>query len=392
MGRSPRILIIRRDNIGDLICTTPLIRALREQLPEAYIAVLASSYNVSVLDGNPDVDDVFVFLKRQQKSHGHSQIATLWKRWQLLQQLRRCRFDHVLLANGGWRYGRQLGGRQTIGFRERDNAEHRQPDVIVALANRGRDDHEVMKMARLGAALGIDDALGAARVFPDMVRVAATSARLAALGWQAARPTIALHISSRQPVQRWPEASFVEFARRLLHDTPFQLLLLWAPGAENDPMHPGDDGKAATILAALQGLPVYACPTHSVPDLVAALSLSEQMICSDGGAMHVAAGLGKPILCFFGHSNAREWHPWHVPYVLLQPESRVVADIGVDAALAAFRELQERVSHYFERTHLSMAVDDGHCLVSVCPERVFAASTTRQPANAIEMLARPPTQ
>ena len=65
MNRSPRILIIRRDNIGDLICTTPLLHAARRQFPEAYIAVLASSYNVAVLDRNPDVDDVFVFLKRQ---------------------------------------------------------------------------------------------------------------------------------------------------------------------------------------------------------------------------------------------------------------------------------------------------------------------------------------
>ena len=63
MNRSPRILVIRRDNIGDLLCTTPLLHGLRRQFPQAYIAVL---------DGNPDVDEVFVFLKRQQKKIGRA--------------------------------------------------------------------------------------------------------------------------------------------------------------------------------------------------------------------------------------------------------------------------------------------------------------------------------
>lgn len=342
MKRSPRILVIRRDNIGDLICTTPLLHALRQQHPQAYVAVLASSYNVAVLNGNPDVDDVFVFLKRQQKSHGHGLLSTLWQRWKLVRHLRRCRFDHVLLANGGWRYARQLRGKTMVGFRERDNPAHRQPDVIVPLDNRGRDNHEVVKMARLGAAIGLgeDDALGPMRLFPEKAQVDFVAARLRSLGWDAARPSVAVHVSSRQPVQRWAEASFVELSKALVSRFGVQLLLFWAPGVEDDPMHPGDDGKAARILASLSGLPVFPCPTTNIPELVAALSLANQMICSDGGAMHVAAALGKPILCFFGHSNVKEWRPWHVPHVLLQPESKVVADIPVSEALTAFATLQ----------------------------------------------------
>ena len=57
-GRSPRILVIRRDNIGDLACTTPLLRALRSQLPDAYLAALVTQYNAAVLAGNPDLDAV----------------------------------------------------------------------------------------------------------------------------------------------------------------------------------------------------------------------------------------------------------------------------------------------------------------------------------------------
>ncbi len=58
--------------------------------------------------------------------------------------------------------------------------------------------------------------------------------------------------------------------------------------------------------------------------------------------MHVAAALGKPIVCFFGHSIAAEWHPWRVPYVLLQPETKHVDDISVDEALAGYGRLLQQ--------------------------------------------------
>jgi heptosyltransferase-3 len=37
---APKILIIRRDNIGDLVCTTPLIAALRQRFPAAWLGAL----------------------------------------------------------------------------------------------------------------------------------------------------------------------------------------------------------------------------------------------------------------------------------------------------------------------------------------------------------------
>ena len=341
MDRTPRILVIRRDNIGDLICTTPLLHALRLRYPNAYLAVLVSSYNVAVLDGNPDVDEVFVFIKRQQKQF--SLWLTLWKRWVLLYRLRRTRFDYVILANGGWRYARQIRGQKMIGFRERDNPDHQQPDVIVPLENRGRDAHEVEKLASLGAVLNVSDATGRTWLFANQERVEEIARQQRERGWRQERPTIAVHISSRQPVQRWPESAFAGLIQQLVHRFDAQVFLLWAPGKEDDPMHPGDDGKAARVLDGLRGLPVFPCPTTSIPELVAVLSLVAQMICSDGGAMHVAAALDKPILCFFGHSNAIEWHPWHVPYVLLQPETKVVADISPEDAMSGFAELQAKL-------------------------------------------------
>ena len=61
-----RVLFIRRDNIGDLICTTPAIHALRKNFPAAKIGVLVNSYNADAVAGNPDVDEVYIYEKAKR--------------------------------------------------------------------------------------------------------------------------------------------------------------------------------------------------------------------------------------------------------------------------------------------------------------------------------------
>ena len=112
-------------------------------------------------------------------------------------------------------------------------------------------------------------------------------------------------------------------------------MLFWSPGPADNPQHPGDDEKASEVIEATRGLPVLPWPTHELGSLVAGIAACRSMIMSDGGAMHVAAALGRPIVCFFGKSGASRWRPWGVPHVLLQPASLEVADIGVEDALAA---------------------------------------------------------
>ena len=64
-----RILLIRRDNIGDLVLTTPLIHAVRLRFPDAWIGVLGNSYNTPVLAGHPDLDQVFAYDKAKHQPH-----------------------------------------------------------------------------------------------------------------------------------------------------------------------------------------------------------------------------------------------------------------------------------------------------------------------------------
>lgn len=118
-------------------------------------------------------------------------------------------------------------------------------------------------------------------------------------------------------------------------------VLFWSPGPSDHPQHPGDDEKAVAVLQGTRGLPVLEWPTRDLRSLVAGLAACDGVVCSDGGAMHVAAALGKPIVCFFGDSDATCWRPWGVPHRLLQRASREVTEITVEEAVAAYGDLAE---------------------------------------------------
>ncbi|MCW5627045.1 MAG: glycosyltransferase family 9 protein, partial [Burkholderiales bacterium] len=168
--RTPRFLVIRRDNIGDLVCTTPMIRTLRQHYPEARIDALVNTYNAPVLDGNPDVDAVHVYMKAKHREAGRSVIRVYGDRVALFWRLRRERYDYAILAGSGYqaralRTARMVGATHVIGFvHERDYAGPidrplwKDPAEVV---------HEVEIVQRLLRSLGIDEPPPALRLVAD---------------------------------------------------------------------------------------------------------------------------------------------------------------------------------------------------------------------------------
>ena len=66
------ILVIRVDNIGDLICTTPIFQALKSRYPQAKLSVLVNTYNQEVIANNPYVDNIVVY---QKTTHSFKVVA-----------------------------------------------------------------------------------------------------------------------------------------------------------------------------------------------------------------------------------------------------------------------------------------------------------------------------
>ncbi|UCV03839.1 glycosyltransferase family 9 protein [Dechloromonas denitrificans] len=339
-----KILIIRRDNIGDLICTTPLFEAIRRQYPQAYIAALVNSYNAPAIDGNPHLDAIFAYTKGKHAA-GEPVWQAYLRRAKLLWQLRRMNFDYVVLASSGFaarslKLARLLAPKHIVGFVTKKNSSAR---IDLAIPH-GKDGplHETEDIFRLLVPLGIAGEIPGLTVRADGDLAARLHGQLPAVVALGDGPLVALHISARKEKQRWPVERFSELAHRLHEPHAARFLVFWSPGDENNPFHPGDDGKAARLLAALSDLPVAPMRTEHLSELIAGLSLCDAAVLSDGGAMHVAAGLGKPLVCFFGNSSVERWHPWGVPYELLQKPSRDVSDISVDEAVDAFGRLLSR--------------------------------------------------
>ena len=340
---TPRFLIIRRDNIGDLVCTTPLFTALREHFPTAHIYALVNSYNKAVLENNPEIEQVFWYAKAKHQTGWKGKLSAYWQRLRLIVQLRRMKFDYAILASPGFQprslqLARWIRPKHIIGYTENGNAQGASIDVAIPHTVR-HPMHEAEDIFRLLAPLGVIGIPPAARVFPDETEVCRAKNAIKSQAWES-EFTIGIHISARKPSQRWPADRFAALIRTLYADYQANFLLFWSPGDDTNPLHPGDDAKASVIMNQVDTLPVLPFPTQQLPQLIAGLSLCDVVVCGDGGAMHLAAGLSKPILCFFGKSSATHWHPWGVPHVLIQPPSLDVADISVSDALDGFEKLR----------------------------------------------------
>jgi ADP-heptose:LPS heptosyltransferase len=202
--------------------------------------------------------------------------------------------------------------------------------------------HEVEQVFALAGLFGVEGSAPPLVLVPDPHEVETARALFAV------RPgrRIAVHISARRRAQRWPAARFAALIHALAANYGAQTMLLWSPGPPDHPQHPGDDDKAAEVLNAIGADCAAAIPypTARLSSLIGALAACDEVICSDGGAMHLAAALGKPIVALFGDSPVERWRPWGVPHRIVRPETRNVADVPVADVLAAYAEIAPETS------------------------------------------------
>ena len=346
MSAPLRILVVRRDNIGDLVCTTPLFTALPQRFPEAWIGALVNSYNAPVLRGNPDLSEVYAYRKFKHREESDSWLRDIWMRYRMIAALRRQSLDYVVLAGNAARamgLARLLRPKSVVGLA----GTGARPDIAIEA---GDAKHEVEITFRLAQAFGVAGLPPAPSVFPDAGAVERLRSEIA-VRLPGAKRLVGIHISARKPSQRWPIERYAELARELARQREAGMLLFWSPGPQTDPRHPGDDEKAQALALDLRSLPIVPVPTRDLGELVAGLSCCDRVICSDGGTMHLAAALAKPIVCLFGQSDAARWHPWSVPHALLQPATRDVRDVGVADVIEALDRLAnpQQADYYVRR-------------------------------------------
>jgi heptosyltransferase III len=311
-----KLLLVRNDNIGDLICSIPAIQLIREHFPKAEIDLLVNSYNAPVVEPLVPkwVDRVIIYRKTKHVGLNVGQLGHLIK---FYWKLRYGNYDAAVLLVGG-------SSRQAQSFAEWSGAKH-----IIGYGpnNEGPKfedgKHELEYSWALACHL-----CDVKQTPPDHIEypIRANGSRTA------------IQITSRKLGNRWEVDQFVELGRKVKEVIKERPLLFWSPGDSKNPTHPGDDDKAAEILGKAPEI-FEPCPTAILSDLILNLKDCRTFITPDGGAMHLAAAMGIQIVAMFGQSEPNRWRPWTPHARVLQSPSKTIQDISVDDVLSALKSL-----------------------------------------------------
>ncbi len=287
------IIVMAREHIGDLVCTTPALRALRLKFPVAHIAIEVGERAACVLDRNPDIDEV-ILRPRHQGILGKA----AWVR-----TLRRRKFDLAVILDdspdmilSSW-----LGGvSRRVGLVRRPRFATL---LSVQVAFR-TDAHEMVdNFSRVVEALGADATDRATRIFPSAIDIALVDRLFAESGLAAGSAPIAFNVSASTGPKQWPEEHFAALGNLLAGRDIGPLLLLGGPM---------DRKRAETIAAGLCAPPRIWLDTTPLQQ-AEIQRRCRLLVTADTGPMHLACATETPVIALFGPTCPLRYGPWYVP-------------------------------------------------------------------------------
>ena len=299
-----RVLVLRHRAAGDLILTTPALRALRAGLPEARIEILVSRGTETILDENPDVDRVLTLDRRSLLDQASRYAALAYGRYDLVLDMvsnPRSAFM-TALTRAPIRVGYDIPGRSGA-YTVRVPREPMGPDGPIAryAAESPLDQVRALGIEPRGLHLTLV-------VSPEANAWAVRFLRATGLG---ERPLAACLPSGTWPSKTWMPERFAA-AMDALHDSA-DALWLWGPGEE---------GLARDCSARMKQ-PSTVAPVLGWQELAAVLKRSAVLVSNDSGPKHVAVALGIPTVTIFGPTHPGAWQPPAGPHV-------VVESVGLD--------------------------------------------------------------
>ncbi len=301
---NPRHILIRSTNwIGDAIMTTPAVRTIRENFPEAEIAILTHPWVADVFVASPHVDEVILYRKRDL----HRGVAGMWR---LARALAERRFDLAILLQNAFeaaliakvagipaRAGYTTDGRALLlSHRSRIRAEIRTMHQV----------HYYQDMLRQqGLATGPDD------LFLELPAETTAWARdfIASLD---RGPVVGLNPGAAYgPAKCWPAERYAALAAILSREHDATLLVF---GTE------ADAAATAVIKDEVPERVVNLAGKTTLAEAMALIGACDAFVTNDSGLMHVGAALGTPLVAIFGSTDAVATGPYSPRAVVLQKE------------------------------------------------------------------------
>jgi ADP-heptose:LPS heptosyltransferase len=303
------ILLVRLRLIGDVVFTTPAIRAIRRHYPDARIAYIVEEEAAPVVLGNPHLDEVIVATSPQAPRRLRADLA-------LIRRLRRERYDLAIDFHGGPRSSLLTwcsGAPNRIGYDVPGRGWMYTTRVPRPRSLRPR--HSVVSQWDVLLPLGIappDPETDATEMPEDAAAAAAIEQRLADSGVGPHEPIIVVHVSAGNPFRRWPSASFVDLVYTLASaDRRRRIILTSGPS----------DATAASNIAneARLRLPpeaqtaVVQCGEFTLAELRALIGRAAVYIGGDSGPLHVAGTTGVPVVGLYGPTLPVRSEPYRNP-------------------------------------------------------------------------------
>ena len=295
-----RILVVRVDLLGDVVLSTPAVRALRRAYPRAKIDMLVQAPFDGILAGDPDLNRVLVWNPHVWRNPRNWLRARSWREALMtLGRMRAPRYDLAVSVSGdiGSIVTRLSGARRRVGYAGEAYGSF-MTDPVPGARYQIRK-HETRYVLALAAAAGGGVALGdevpRLSVAPEervrmRERLAVARERLGATG-----PVIALHAGARNgQAKRWPARHWATLARLLSDELGAVVTLTGAP----------NEAPLAGDVERMAGRPLLnLCGQTSLPELKALLAECDLVISGDSGPMHIACALGRPVIALHGPTD-----------------------------------------------------------------------------------------
>lgn len=304
-----KVLILKRDKIGDLLLTTPLLRHLRSTAPTVSIHVLANDYNAWVLSQNRDIDKLWIYPRAR---HGaRLRIGAVVSQLRQLWSLRRERFDAVVVAGGeesprAIKRAAWLGAKRTLGYCETPRLKRHLSDAFPV----PHDMHEVDRMLALLNPLGIDSPANA----PLPVLEPPAACHTAASAWLnehgvAPGRYVVIGLGARRAKKQPSAEQVLAWSAHIKDRYELDSVFMWTPGSSDNRVYPGDDAVAAPVIARR---PPYLHPCRE--PLLPAVGLvwaAQTSIFPDSGLMHIAAASPGGVIGLFAtdSQSPSQWGP-----------------------------------------------------------------------------------
>ncbi|MFD3000070.1 glycosyltransferase family 9 protein [Pontibacter toksunensis] len=291
----PKILILRFSSIGDIVLTTPVVRCIKQQVPDAEVHYCTKQAFKSILEHNPYVDKTHLLGGSLKE---------------LVQQLKAENFDYVvdLHNNLRTRIIRTRLGKPGRSFKK---LNYEKWLMVNFKLNRLPDVHIVQRYLDAAASLGVkDDGKGLDYFIPAKDEVDAHTLPSAFQKGYVAFAIGAQHYTKRLPTER-----IIELCERL--QQPVMLLGGKEDAATGEEIaayfqtRKKSNGQQTTIHNA--------CGKYSLNGSASLVRQAEKVVSHDTGLMHIAAAFGKDIISVWGNTIPEfGMYPFRTKYKVLE--------------------------------------------------------------------------